>query len=86
MDFQVKSHLGHIKWQQILAITLRGGVAAQGNSISENLCISLGKEVIEKNYLLLKILVIEMAEKILQLENLNLYATMKNKISEEERL
>lgn len=84
MDFQVKSHLGHIKQQQILAISLCGGVAAQGNSISENLCISLGEEVIEKNYLLLKILVIEMAEKILHLENLNLYATIKNKISEEE--
>lgn len=83
MDFQMKPHLRYKKWQRILAISLRGGVAVQVNSMSENLCISLKKVVIEKNYLFLKMLVIEMPGKI-HLENLNLYATIKNKLSEEE--
>lgn len=74
------------KQQQILAISLCGGVAAQGNSVSENLCISLGKEVIDRNYLFSKILVTEVAAKILHLENLNLDVNIKNKISEEESL
>jgi len=42
--------------------------------------------VIKRRYLFLKILVIERAEKILHIENLNLDATIKNKISEEESL
>lgn len=86
MGFQMKSHLRYKKRQQILAIPLCGGELAQINSMSENFCVSLRKEVKEKNYLSLKILVIEMAKKLLHLENLNLYITIKNKISEEESL
>lgn len=40
----MKSNLRYIKWQQILAISLCGGGAAQGNSISENVHISLGSD------------------------------------------
>lgn len=81
----MKSHLRYLKCNK--SLQLNYVVVWQLQEILfQKTSVLPGVKVNKRNYLFLKVLVIERAEKILHIENLNLHATIKNRISEEESL